>query len=61
MVYENEIAVTWTLVIGISVIIASYLLLNKKTKYWSEKKIAFFSTLISFCLILLLGMLTKLR
>jgi len=61
LVYENEIAITWTLGIGISAIIASYLLISEKTKHWDDKKIAIFSTLIAFSLILLLGSILKVR
>jgi len=61
LVYENEIAITWTLGIGTSAIIASYLLISEKTKHWDDKKIAIFATLIAFSLILLLGSILKVR
>jgi hypothetical protein len=39
----NAITIAWTLVIGVSAILASYFLLNKKTKKWSDNRIFFTS------------------
>jgi hypothetical protein len=44
----NAITITWTVGIGLSAILASYFMLNENTKKWSEKKIIFISSVISF-------------
>ncbi len=39
----NAITIAWTLVIGVSAILASHFLLNEKTKKWSDDRIFFTS------------------
>ncbi len=39
----SAITIIWTLGIGVSVILASYLLLNEETKKWSDNRIFFAS------------------
>lgn len=43
----NALTITWELGIGLSAIIAAYLLTNERTKDWSERKIILTSSLIS--------------
>jgi hypothetical protein len=53
-VEANPITITWTLGIGLSAFIASALLMNEKTRKWSDKKIVVISTLASFSTVLLI-------
>jgi hypothetical protein len=44
----NALTIGWELGIGLSAIIAAYLLIWERTKDWSEKKIIFISCCASF-------------
>jgi hypothetical protein len=50
----NPITITWTAGIGFSALLASAMLLNERTREWSDKKIVISSTIVSFSSVLLL-------
>ncbi len=52
-VEANPITITWTAGIGFSALLASAMLLNERTRAWSDKKIVVSSTLVSFSSVLL--------
>lgn len=50
----DPITITWIVGIGLSAFIASGMLMNDRTRAWSDKKIVISSTIVSFSLVLLL-------
>jgi hypothetical protein len=52
-VEANPITITWTLGIGFSALIASGLLMNERTRKWSDKRIVSFSAVVSFSSVIL--------
>jgi hypothetical protein len=50
----NPITITWTAGIGLSALLASAMLLNERTREWSDKKIVASSTVASFSSVILL-------
>jgi len=52
-VSANPVTITWVVGIGLAAIIASVLLLNRRTSRWSDNQIFFTSIITSFSLVLL--------
>ncbi|WP_456475518.1 hypothetical protein [Candidatus Pyrohabitans sp.] len=57
-VTANPVTITWVVGIGLGALIASALLLNKRTRRWSDNKIFFTSITTSFSVVLILLKLT---
>ena len=57
-VTANPVTITWVVGIGLGALIASALLLNERTRRWSDNKIFFTSVATSFSVVLLLLKLT---
>jgi hypothetical protein len=57
-VSANPVTITWVVGIGLAAIIASALLLNERTREWSDNKIFFTSIITSFTLVLLMLKIT---
>ncbi|NOZ77210.1 MAG: hypothetical protein GXO65_05995 [Euryarchaeota archaeon] len=48
----NPVTVTWMGGIGIAALVASYLLVNERTRQWSDKRIVLVALAVSFSLVL---------
>ncbi|WP_457555806.1 hypothetical protein [Candidatus Pyrohabitans sp.] len=57
-VTANPVTITWVVGIGLAALIASALLLNERTREWSDNKIFFTSMVTSLSLVLLFLKLT---
>jgi|Deesub1362A_J573_1020465.scaffolds.fasta_scaffold13491_2 hypothetical protein len=57
-VTANPVTITWVVGIGLAALIASALLLNERTREWSDNKIFFTSMITSLSLVLLFLKLT---
>ncbi len=57
-VSANPVTITWVAGIGLAAIIASILLLNRRTRSWSDSRIFFTSIITSFSLVLLILKIT---
>jgi len=49
----NPITITWIVGIGFAAIIASALLVNKRTRQWSDNRIFFTSLIASFSIVIM--------